>query len=243
MFSRARSSALQPAAASGPRKSGGGPFSISRQVVAEVPLADRVAVARGIELLHRILAHRLEHRVAAGIRVERHERLVDESREELEDVACRDLASCGNGLGGVEREPAREHGEAAQQRALRLGEKVVAPVDQCAQRLLSRQRRPVAGGEQAEAVVDARGDLLDRQRAQARCRELERERNAVEAPADLHHGGRVAIVQREGGLSAAGPLDEQAYCLAGPCGIGRGLAVQASAPPAAAPDAPSRRRC
>ena len=77
-------------------------------------------------------------------------------------------------LDPFEPEPAGEHREAPEQAPLVVVEQVVAPVERRAQRLLARQRGAAAAGEQAEAVVEPRGDLLDRQRARparppARC--------------------------------------------------------------------------
>ena len=86
--------------------------------------------------------------------------------------------------------------------ALRLGQQVVAPVERRPQRLLARQRRPAAAGQQPEAVVQPGGDLLDRQRRHPRRRQLERQRDAVQPPADLRHRRRV---RRRSARSPAAP--------------------------------------
>ena len=67
-------------------------------------------------------------------------------------------------LGGLQREAAGEDGQAAEEHALLAGEQVVAPLDRGAQRLLARARRAAAAGEDVEAVVQARRDLVERQR-------------------------------------------------------------------------------
>ena len=54
-----------------------------------------------------------------------------------------------------------------------------------AERLVPGQRGPAAAGEQREPVVEALGQLGRGQRAQPRRRELDRQRHAVEGPADL----------------------------------------------------------
>ena len=75
------------------------------------------------------------------------------------------VAAGADRFGGLERPAAGEDRQAPQQRALGLGEQVVAPVDQRAQRLLARQRRAdrrrSAGGSDRSG---ARAISLDRQR-------------------------------------------------------------------------------
>ena len=78
-----------------------------------------------------------------------------------------------------------------------FGQQVVAPVDQRAQRLLARQRGAAAAGQQPEAVVQPRGDLLRRKHLDARGRQLDRQRDAVQPVADLRDGGRIGVRQRE----------------------------------------------
>ena len=74
--------------------------------------------------------------------------------------------------------------------------------------------RPAAArlpaGEQAEAVVQAVGELLERHRAQPRRGELDRERQAVDAAADVRHDRRRRLVEREVGRGRRGALREQA---------------------------------
>ena len=114
-----------------------------------------------------------------------------------------------------ERRAAGERGQRPQA-ALVVGEQqVVAPPDR-------RPERPAALGlaagrvaQHGEAVVEAAGDLLDRQRLRARGGELDRQRQAVERPAQLAHlrrgspGARLArqgeqldrVVERSGASS------------------------------------------
>src|SRR5206468_13071544 len=115
------------------------------------------------------------------------ERLVDQAREQVEHVFLRDTVAGADPLGGGEGAAAGEDGEAPEYRALFIGEEVVAPVDRCAERLVAGHRNTTAAGEQAEAVIEPRRDLLDGQGANARGGELEREWDAIEALADLHH--------------------------------------------------------
>ena len=59
------------------------------------------------------------------------------------------------------------------------------------QRLLARERRSGARRPGRERVAQALGDLRRRQHADPRGGELDRQRHAVDAPADLGHRGRV----------------------------------------------------
>ena len=70
----------------------------------------------------------------------------------------------------------------------------MTPVDQRVQRLMPGQGRTAAAGEQVETVVEAVQELLDRQDLEARCRELDRHRDAVEPPA--HRGDGAAHCRR-----------------------------------------------
>jgi hypothetical protein len=66
--------------------------------------------------------------------------------------------------------------------------------------LLAFQQHAAAAGEQREAIVQPLVDLLQRQRAHPRRRELERERNAFDPGAELGDRRRFALRQREPGL-------------------------------------------
>ena len=86
--------------------------------------------------------------------------------------------------GGIEREAAGEDGKAAQQHAFAHGQEVVAPVQRGPQGLVARQRRAATVGQQAKTIVQARGQPFDTEHRRARRRQLDRQGNAVQAPAD-----------------------------------------------------------
>ena len=115
------------------------------------------------------------------------QRALGERGEPVEHVV--DAADGGGGLLGRAR---LEHGEPARERALVVVEQAPAPVDHRAQRAVARQRGAAAAGEQPEAVVEARGELLDGHRPQPRGGQLDRQRQAVEPPADLRDRRRRA---------------------------------------------------
>lgn len=65
--------------------------------------------------------------------------------------------------------------------------------------------------EKPEPIVEPRRDVLRRHRAHARRRELDRERQPVQAPADLRDGGGIVRGEIEVGTHRARPLDEQPH--------------------------------
>src|SRR5439155_27353253 len=85
----------------------------------------------------------------------------------------------------LQREPTCEGRDAPQNRALFLVEQVETPIERRAKRLLSRQRGAAAIGEQPEAVIDPRMNLLERELANSRSLKLERQRNSIEMNAEL----------------------------------------------------------
>src|SRR5579884_3700904 len=112
-------------------------------------------------------------------------------------------------LRGFQREAADKHGDAMEQLALQLGEQIVAPVDQGAQRLLARQGRAAAAGQQPEAVVHVPVDLLDGQRPHAGGGELDSQRKAIQPVTDLNESLRVVARDPESRLHGYGALDEE----------------------------------
>src|SRR5882672_588253 len=178
----------------------------------EVTAAKGIRLARVDELLTRVLADRLEHRVPrrpASV-LHHHERLVDEVCEKLEDGLAFNSIAAADGLGCLERAATDKDGQPAKEEALAFGEEVIAPVDEPAKRLLARDGVSAAAGEEAEPVIEPFGDLGDRENSYAGGRELERQRDAVQAAADSYHVGRVLFGKRELRLKRRAPRDEQA---------------------------------
>jgi hypothetical protein len=66
-----------------------------------------------------------------------------------------------------------------------------------------------AGGQQAKAILKTLGDLFGRQDFDPRRGQFERERDAVEADADLGDSGGIGVGQAEVGAGCPGALDEE----------------------------------
>ena len=105
----------------------------------------------------------------------------------------------GDGLGRHHRCAAGEHGKAREALLLLVVEQVVAPVDCRAQRLLTGGRVAGTGAQRTEDDVQALGDLAGRQHAAAGGRQLDRQWEAVDAPADLRHDGGLASARSKPG--------------------------------------------
>jgi hypothetical protein len=95
-------------------------------------------------------------------------------------------------------------------------------VSRSAQRLLPGGRVARAAGQQHQPVGQARQQCLGRQHAHARRRQLERQRQPVQPPADLDDRLRVVGRQHEGRAHCLRPRDEELHrgCLRQPRGIG-----------------------
>ena len=199
----------QPLHLVGTHELGQGPAG-ERKVVVDMPVADGIRLARFGKVLQRVLANRLEQMEALAVGVRGDQRFLHQVGEQLEHGnRLLDFAAAANRFGRLERPAAGEHRQAPQQGALGRGQEFVAPLDGGAQRLLPRHRRRIAAGEQAEAVVEALGDLLHRERAHPCGGKLDGERNAVQALADLADGGGVGRRRAERAVGGTCTIDEE----------------------------------
>ena len=88
-------------------------------------------------------------------------------------------------LGRRQIATAEEHRQPFEHALLVVEQQLVAPVDHRPQCLLARQRRARTTGEQAEPIVEPGGDLLDREGPGPSRGELDRQRQPIEADADV----------------------------------------------------------
>jgi hypothetical protein len=103
------------------------------------------------------------------------------------------------------------HGETTQHDLLAGGEQLPAPVDHRAKRALPVRCVPGSAGEQREAVVEPGQQLVDAERTHPSGGELQRERQAVQPPADGRDRGRGVGVQDEPRCGGRGSLREQPH--------------------------------
>ncbi len=203
----------------------------------------RMLAAR-VELLQRVLAHGLEHREAQLVRRRvdlLDQALVDERRHPVEDRQAGVLAGIAHRLGGLEGAGAGEHREAAEQALLGVAQQLVAPVDRLAQRLLPHRQVGAAAGEQGQPPFEAAEHLRRREDADPRRRQLDGERQPVEAGADLRDRGRRC--RRSGRTPAAARRPDGRTAPRPDCAPARRAAAAAPcpAPAAAGPGCTARR--
>ena len=73
----------------------------------------------------------------------------------------------------------------------------MAPVQRRAKRLVAIDGHPPSAGEQREAIVEARGDLLQSQRGDARRGKLDSKRDSIQAPANRDDDRKTFRVRRK----------------------------------------------
>ena len=126
--------------------------------------------------------------------------LVHERLDAVDDVDAEIVLRVGHGLGRLERAPADEDRDPAEQPLLRFVEQVVAPGDRAPQRLLAFGQIARAAGQDLQPALESSQHRRGRQRLDARRRQLEGQRQPVEAVADLGNGPRILAGQRKVGL-------------------------------------------
>ena len=127
----------------------------------------------------------------------------------MEDLAAGHSVSGAHRLGGVQGAALDVHGEAPQHDPLAGREQLPAPVDHRAQGALPVGCAARPAGEQREAVVEPGQQLVHAERAHPPCGELQRERKAVEPPADRRDRGRGGRIEDEPGRGGRSPRGEQ----------------------------------
>ena len=181
-------------------------------VVLAVAQRHLIRIGRFGETEPSVLAHALEQAVpgrAVVALLGSDHRLVDEIRQHLDHVEVVERLEADHVAGGLQAEIAHEPTQATEPEPLLLVEQVVAPVDGGLQGLMPVACRPGVVHQQAEPLVEPLHDLGRRHHAQPRHGELDRQRYAVEAPAEIDDVADVRRVDGEPGVDQAGPLDEQ----------------------------------
>ena len=97
----------------------------------------------------------------------------------------------------IQQEIPGKYSELPQDPRLRLREQIVAPVERRAQRLLPGQRRSPARRQEFEPVVQQGRDVRRPEHHRARRGKLDRERNAIQPPANGGDRAEVLLVLLE----------------------------------------------
>ena len=180
-----------------------------------MPVAHRHFLARVCEPLRRVLAHRLQQPVArlACRSSAMHQRLVHQPRRAGRARRSRSIPSPAQTASAASsvQPPAKT---ASRRSSARSGSVSRSWLQSSAARSVCWRGSavPAAAGQQPEAVVQPRRDLLDRQRRDPRRRQLDRQRHAVQPRQICATAGRVLVGQRRSrGCAPARPLDEQPH--------------------------------
>ena len=178
-----------------------------------VKARERAELAAVGQFLHGVGMCRLEQPIAARgtRRIGDHERFVHELGDSSDGFPFRERRVRHDAGGGFQAEAAREHGQPPQHDAIGLGEQPMAPIESRAQRLVARQRRTAAAGEDVKPQIQSAGEPFYPERRRARGCKLDGERYAVEAAADGHDGSGVALAQVEMRVGGAGARDEEPH--------------------------------
>ena len=161
-----------------------------------MPAQHRFRFAGRGQLLQRERAGRFEQAIARlALAFGDHQRLVDQLREEVEHLPLIDALVARHALREFQPEAAGEDTEAPEHRALFVGQQADAPLQRRAQRLVPAQLHPRHAGQHVEHLVEARLQADDAQQRHAGGGQLDRQRDAVEAPADVDH--RLDVVRAE----------------------------------------------
>ena len=174
-----------------------------------VALSQPVPLAALLRLLDGELADRLEHReprLALDPLGLADEALLGQRRQPVEGIAA---LAAADALDLVEPRTADEHREASEELAVGLLEHVVAPRDRAAQGLLPSRKVARARRQQPEPIAQPAEHRLGSQDPDPRRGELDRQRQAVEADADLGDRRRVLVRDLEPGPHRPSALDEQ----------------------------------
>jgi len=127
------------------------------EVVVAVPVAQLILLTELGELLGAVLPDRVEQAVArdGAVDLRRDQRFRDQIGKAVDDFRRRDLRACHDRTGRLQAEHTSKDRQATQDRALGLGQQLVAPVERRPQRLVPRQRRAAAARQQVQTIIEA----------------------------------------------------------------------------------------
>ena len=164
------------------------------------------------ELLACELANRLHHPHAGfpvGLLAQLQQALVHQRVDAVEDVDAEILLRVGDRLGRLERAAADKDRQSAEEALFGLTEQVVAPRNRAAQRLLSSGQIPGAAGEDLQPAFHPAEHRRRRQCLHTCRRQLDGQRQPVEAVADLGDEARVLACELEVRLRGRRAFDKQ----------------------------------
>ena len=178
-----------------------------------MPSTDGRRVRRLGESLGAVLADELEHVEAglAGVIVgpRADQAVINEGGQPVEDVQPQVGFGRDHAVGRLDCPAAREHGQPSEEGLLGVPEEGATPLDGRAQCPLARWHVDIAAVEEGQCAIEARQQGGRREDLDPRCRQLDRERETVEASADRGDSVGVTLGEAEARPRSLRPVDEQ----------------------------------
>ncbi len=181
----------------------------------QVGIASRNGVGRLLQPLSAVVAHGLRQPVPVDpvSLLDDDDRLLDQPADDVRHLRLPRFGRGTHLLGRLQGEPTGEDRQPVEGGPLLRRQGVVGPVDRRPKRLVAGRCRRGAGGEEPEAVPQARGDALQRQGAGSGRRQLQGQGDPVELAADPGGSLKVHRRQLEVGAHRCDPVDQEPHRL------------------------------
>ncbi|HET7035608.1 MAG TPA: hypothetical protein VFI42_08010, partial [Thermomicrobiaceae bacterium] len=131
-----------------------------------------------------------------------HQALIDQRGQPIQNVE----PVTGDRLGRFQLPAAGEDCQAPEKPLLLWHEQIQAPLDGGAQRLLPPREVAGAAGQKWQSTLQPLQERHRREELDARCRQFDREWDAIQPANDLGDSLGVIVVEREAGLGQLRPL-------------------------------------
>jgi hypothetical protein len=184
------------------------------QVVACVRPAGCFEFALPVQLFQPELADGLQHDEAQFFPLVRRllqQALIEEGRDPLKDTEGLVAVLLAYHFGGLERTAAHEDGEPAEEALLLLAQQGIRPLESVAQRLLAGGQIACATCQHGEPMLQSFEQSLRRQQLAAGSGQFDRQRQAIQAHADICDGVRIGLCQLKGRLDGLRTQDKETY--------------------------------
>lgn len=167
-------------------------------------VAGRQRFARLVEPILGERANGLEQTEAA-VGSAHDERLTDQAADQIEPVRI----VADDRLGVRRTKPTAEHCQSPKHGLLVSGQQVVAPPNGRIEGPLARDGVATCRGHAREAPIELSSEVFQRQRGTARCRQLEREWNTVQADTDAMDERGIRFIRHEAEAGPTEAVDEE----------------------------------
>ena len=158
----------------------------------------RAQLAAGLQFFPGVLADGFQHHEARFAIRQRHllqQTLVHHGRHAVQQVQPEIAFGVAYGFHTLQTAAPHEYGQPSKKRLLRGVQKLVAPINRAAQRLLALWQVPRAARQKLQPARQPREHGRRRKHFHTCRRELDRQRQAIQTRANLDHRGCILAVQ------------------------------------------------